>query len=125
MNSTFNSASEQGPHQVEVAGQVMHRDATGLATTAVHVLEDEAKKRAQEQLAKARREIADGPVPIIAMHDSILERFAVDIEALLRLVGEERNAKLLYLAATSRVLKMPASVLIKGSSSGGKSFLLD
>lgn len=40
-------------------------------------------------------------------------------------VGEIRNAKLIYLALTSRVLKRPVSLAIKGVSSGGKSFVLE
>jgi hypothetical protein len=40
-------------------------------------------------------------------------------------VGEIRNAKLIYLALTSRVLKRPVSLAVKGVSSGGKSFVLD
>ena len=39
--------------------------------------------------------------------------------------GEQRNARVLYLALTSRLLARPVSVLVKGSSSGGKSFLVD
>jgi hypothetical protein len=37
-------------------------------------------------------------------------------------VGEERLAKLLYLAVTSRLLPQPVSVAVKGPSSGGKSY---
>jgi hypothetical protein len=37
-------------------------------------------------------------------------------------VGEERNAKLVFLAITSRLLKEPVSIVIKGLSSSGKSF---
>ena len=40
----------------------------------------------------------------------------------LGLVGEERNAKLIYLALTSRLLEKPINLAIKGPSSGGKSF---
>lgn len=43
----------------------------------------------------------------------------------LGLVGEDRNAKLLYLALTSRLLEGPVSVVVKGPSSGGKSFLVE
>lgn len=43
----------------------------------------------------------------------------------LGLVGEERNAKLLYLALTSRLDAKPVSVAVKGPSSGGKSFTVD
>lgn len=41
------------------------------------------------------------------------------------LVGEERTTKLLYLALTSRLLERPVSVVVKGPSSGGKSFTVD
>jgi hypothetical protein len=54
----------------------------------------------------------------------ILDRFA----AVLRdrgVVGEERNAKLLFLALITRFLKRPVSVAVKGPSSGGKSFIVD
>ena len=54
----------------------------------------------------------------------ILGRFA----AALRdrgVVGEERNAKLLFLALVTRFLKRPVSVAVKGPSSGGKSFLVE
>ncbi|MGH2360424.1 MAG: MarR family transcriptional regulator [bacterium] len=37
-------------------------------------------------------------------------------------VGELRNARLIYLALTSRVLKEPVSLVMKGCSSSGKSF---
>jgi hypothetical protein len=49
----------------------------------------------------------------------ILGRFGVDIESA-GLVGETATAKLLYLAVTSRLFDRPASVAIKGVSSGGK-----
>jgi hypothetical protein len=37
-------------------------------------------------------------------------------------VGEERLAKILYLAVTSRLLSQPVSIAVKGPSSGGKSY---
>lgn len=43
----------------------------------------------------------------------------------LGLVGEDRNAQLLYLALTSRFLEKPVSVAVKGPSSAGKSFLVE
>ena len=55
---------------------------------------------------------------------SILDRFAALCERL-GLVGEERNAKLLYLALVSRFLERPVSVAVKGPSSGGKSFTVE
>lgn len=57
---------------------------------------------------------------------------AGDILALFRenlreagLVGEDRNACVLYLALTSRLLKKPVSVAYKGPSSGGKSYAVE
>jgi hypothetical protein len=41
------------------------------------------------------------------------------------LVGEDLNAKLLYLAITSRVLEKPISIVVKGTSSSGKSFIVE
>jgi len=41
------------------------------------------------------------------------------------LVGEDRNACVLYLALTSRLLKKPVSIAYKGPSSGGKSFAVE
>jgi len=41
------------------------------------------------------------------------------------LVGEDKTAKLLYLALSTRVLKKPTSVSVKGPSAGGKSFTVE
>jgi len=40
------------------------------------------------------------------------------------IVGEENTIKLIYLALTSRVLDRPISMVIKGTSSAGKSYIL-
>jgi hypothetical protein len=57
----------------------------------------------------------------LARNPSILTRLIDDLEAC-GLVGEDRAAKLVYLACVSRLFERPASVVIKGPSSGGKSF---
>jgi hypothetical protein len=59
----------------------------------------------------------------LANDPCILDRFS---ETLRRggVVGEDRNAKLLYLALTSRFLDRPVSIAVKGPSAGGKSFVL-
>ncbi len=41
------------------------------------------------------------------------------------LVGEERNALVVYVAATSRLLPEPIALFVKGPSSIGKNFLAD
>ncbi len=51
-----------------------------------------------------------------------------NVEAALKetgLVGEARAVKLLYLAVVSRLLDKPASVAVKGPSSGGKSYMVE
>jgi len=51
----------------------------------------------------------------------VLVRFGKAVESA-GLVGETNNAKVLYLALTSRLFERPVSVAVKGVSAGGKSF---
>ena len=60
----------------------------------------------------------------LAQEPDILGRFA-EVLARSGVAGEERVAKLLYLAVMSRLLSMPVSVALKGPSSGGKSYLVE
>jgi hypothetical protein len=53
----------------------------------------------------------------------ILSRFAVDVRRA-GLVGEERNAKLLFLAQKSRRTDAPVNVVVMGQSAAGKNFLV-
>ena len=57
----------------------------------------------------------------LARSPDILSRLAVDLERA-GLAGELRAAKIIYLAATSRLFSQPLSVAVKGPSSGGKSY---
>jgi len=57
----------------------------------------------------------------LAKEPEILSRLAVDLE-MAGLAGELRTAKIIYLAATSRLFSQPPSVAVKGPSSGGKSY---
>jgi hypothetical protein len=54
----------------------------------------------------------------------VLARFAAQLFKA-GLVGEDRNAKLLYLALTTRLFDRPVSVAVKGPSSGGKSYTVE
>lgn len=58
------------------------------------------------------------------LHGDILGVFQKTIQQI-GLVGEERNATLIYLAVTSRLLDKPISIVVKGPSSSGKSFLVE
>lgn len=55
-----------------------------------------------------------GRLDVLAEFEKTYRRFGA--------VGEERNAKIIYLGLTSRVLDRPVSIAVKGPSSGGKSF---
>ena len=59
--------------------------------------------------------------PSLAHEKDILTCFRRDMR-LCGLVGEEKTAKLIYLAITSRVLNKPISVGVKGHSASGKSY---
>jgi len=60
----------------------------------------------------------------IAQHPCILDLFEQAYGAA-GAVGEERRAKLLYLALCSRFLSRPVSVAVKGPSAAGKSFAVE
>ncbi len=61
---------------------------------------------------------------MLAQSSSILEQFHKDL-CRVGVVGEEKIAKILYLSLTSRFLNRPVSNILKGPSSGGKSFLAE
>ncbi len=88
--------------------------ARAAARVWLDIAETEQEERGREALA-ACQELAESP--------DILAEFVQDLERC-RLVGEGRNAKLLYLALTSRLLEKIVSVAVKGPSSAGKSYLV-
>ncbi len=90
------------------------REARENARAWLDIAETEEQEKARESWA-ACRELAESP--------DILAEFVRDLERC-RLVGERRNAKLLYLALTSRLLEKIVSVAVKGPSSAGKSYLV-
>jgi DNA-binding transcriptional ArsR family regulator len=79
-------------------------------------LERAAAEAASCEAREACRELAEEP--------DILERFAT-VLASSGVAGEEKIAKLLYLAVTSRLLGRPVSIALKGPSSGGKSHVVE
>ena len=60
----------------------------------------------------------------LARETNVLDEFANELSRI-GVVGERRAAKLIYLAVTSRLLERPVSIVVKGPSSGGKSFLVE
>ncbi|MEW6359295.1 MAG: winged helix-turn-helix domain-containing protein [Planctomycetota bacterium] len=73
--------------------------------------------------AKARQEEAWEQCKSLAMELRILDRLAEDV-ARRGVAGEERVVKLIFLVLTSRLLDRPISIIIKGPSSGGKSYVV-
>jgi hypothetical protein len=69
----------------------------------------------------ARRESLWPGVCELAQSPDLIDRVVKQVQAL-GVVNERELIILIYIAATSRVLKNPINVLIKGASSGGKSF---
>ena len=62
--------------------------------------------------------------PQIALEPDVLAAFT-DAVSKRGLVGEDQNAKILFLTVVSRLLDKPVSVVVKGTSSGGKSFTVE
>jgi hypothetical protein len=93
---------------------------TSESNSAAHLGHPSASTNAT---AQPERDAAWEDCRELAGDPALLDKFAADIEAC-GLSGETRNAKILYLALTSRWLPRPVSIVVKGPSSGGKSFLV-
>jgi hypothetical protein len=93
-------------HGVDLGG----RELRGLIERAASFIPADERARAQQ--------------PPLALEPNLLSRFGEEL-ARCGLVGEERAAKLAYLAMTSRLLDQPVSIALKGPSAGGKSFLVE
>ncbi len=78
-----------------------------------------AAERRSKEAARAKQAAAD-----LLTAPDILCLFS-DLCTSLGLIGEHKTAQLLYLTVTSRLLDKPISVVVKGPSSGGKSFTVE
>ena len=67
----------------------------------------------REELWRSARELAEAP--------DLMDRIVTQVQSM-GVVNERELIMLIYIGATSRVLKQPINPLVKGSSSGGKSF---
>ncbi len=81
--------------------------------------QDEAERERQAARDAALSECGD-----LARRPNILSELMKVVRAC-GLVGEERTIKLIYLAATSRLLLRIVSIVVKGPSGGGKSFTVE
>jgi hypothetical protein len=81
------------------------------------------RERAASLEDAERRELGDA-CKVLSTEPRILDRFAVDLRRA-GVVGEERTAKLAYLATTSRLHDKIVSLAIKGPSAAGKSIVVE
>jgi hypothetical protein len=111
-----------------------HKDASSLYLSEREAFKDNFKAALQnattlvdaveaERKAEARRAWA-GCEELVLLVPNILDRFAQDL-ARAGVAGESKLAMLLYLAVTSRLLRNPVSIAMKGPSSGGMSYLTE
>jgi Toprim-like len=63
--------------------------------------------------------------PPLAYDQDILARLLDTLRVCCGLVGEDRNAQLIYLALVTQILADPVSLALKGLSSSGKSYTLE
>jgi hypothetical protein len=76
--------------------------------------------REAEAAADRARQAADD----LLFEEDVLGRFTAELRRA-GLVGEDKNAKILFLALTSRLFNRPVSIAVKGPTSGGKSFTVE
>src|SRR5215217_5847999 len=80
---------------------------------------DIAESEAQGRARRAWERCED-----LVYEEDILGLFAKELKRI-GVAGEARTAKILYLTLTSRLLAKPVSVAVKGTSSSGKSYLVE
>jgi hypothetical protein len=78
-----------------------------------------ANREAETEAARAREAAGD-----LVLEPDILGRFTAELPRA-GLVGEDSNAKTLFLALTTRLFVRPVSIAVKGPSSGGKSYIVE
>jgi hypothetical protein len=113
-DSEVKDVSELHLRQPEGFGDLLEH-ARSRAVPWLDIAESESQSRTREAWA-ACEDLALAP-NILDLFEATLKRGGV--------AGEDRVAKILYLALTSRLLMRIVSVAVKGPSSGGKSYLVE
>ncbi len=127
-------------HLRRVVGKRVNEEASAVPVGAVErALMDTALSLREmlPKLEKPQSAQADNAAPTKEEVDALWQRcrdLALDPDLMgridgafgaLGLVGEHRNRKLVYLAATARLRPKPISIVVTGPSSAGKSYLLE
>jgi hypothetical protein len=116
--------------QTKVSARVYVKSQKLLNVSQFDEILDEAKR------ARTRRHTSSPSIPSAddahlhtppswASEQDILARVVRTLRVCTGLVGENRNAKLVYLAITSRLLDKQVSIVVKGLSSSGKSYTIE
>jgi hypothetical protein len=111
--------SAKDPSGLHIADAQGFREAFQRALDEAEPYRGVIDREAEAEGAQAREAAGE-----LVLEPKILTRFTAELGRA-GLVGEDRNAKLLFLALTTRLFKRPVSVAIKGPSSGGKSYTVE
>jgi hypothetical protein len=101
-------------------------DDLGIRTATLDAVVQKRKptKKPSDDDSKDRIKDFERDAGDLILEPDVLARFGETVEAG-GLIGETTNAKILYLAQTSRLFERPVSIAIKGVSAGGKSFTVE
>ncbi len=116
--------------QTKVSARVYVKKQKLLSCSQFDEIVDEAKRaRTRKHTSPPSLPSAAGAhlhtPPAWASEQDILARMVRTLRVCTGLVGENRNAKLVYLAITSRLLGKQVSIVVKGLSSSGKSYTIE
>jgi hypothetical protein len=118
-------------NQVKVVNFGKHKDPSGLYLSSPKAFKKRLERKFRRAVplnnilseeAIAERKRAWTNCKEIAKSDNILKLLEDDLSKL-GVVGEDKLSKAIYLALTTRFFDMPVSIVVKGSSSTGKSFV--
>ena len=107
LGSTWNQLAKQFAAECAQAAREKRAGTTQAALTPAE------KTKLRDALWPAVCELAQAP--------DLMDRVVQQVQAM-GVVNERELIMLIYIAATSRVLEHPVNILVKGASSGGKSF---
>lgn len=115
------SFREQSASRLAVEGALVEQDLLAL----LDQLESDAEEGAQRKAERTPLSAEETELGLSLLRSpSLFEDIIGDMEAIGH-VGEEENKLLVYLAASSRKLTSPVSVVVASASAAGKSFMID
>jgi len=107
------------PSEIHLSGKVNFKEFWQKALDTAPLWTEKEKEKAHQLALEAWANCND-----LAKSPLILELFLTDLEKT-GAVGVGREAKIIFLAVVSRFLSRPISIVVKGPSSAGKSFLVE